>query len=74
MSVRAKFKCVEAKPTEGFPGCGQVRLEAVTSGEENAEWSKWTPSGDLSLGVMNLDAFKQFEVGKSYFLDFSPAE
>ena len=45
MSVRAKFKVTEKEVDEH--GCGDVRLEAVTSGSpENDEFFKWTPSGE----------------------------
>lgn len=68
MAVRAKFKCTENNGEH-------VELEAVTSGsEENGAFFKWTPYGKLSMGTVNENAVKQFEVGKEYYLDFTPAE
>ncbi len=74
MPVRAKFRC-ESKTIE--PGCDgvSVRFEAVYGdGEANKQWSKWTPSGTLTMQITNPSASEQFEAGKEYFLDFTPAE
>lgn len=72
MAVRAKFKCTgidnvsdEAK---------SIHLEPVISGSpENAEFFKWTPSGKITIGCVNPRANEQFEVGKEYYVDFTPA-
>ena len=54
--------------------CRTVKLTAVADGsEENKRFFKWTPSGQISLGVLNPEAWKQLELGKSYYVDFSPA-
>lgn len=67
MAVRAKFKCIE---NDGE----NVSLEVVTSGSgENDSFFKWTPYGQLKMGTVNENAAKQFEVGKEYYLDFTPA-
>lgn len=50
----------------------QVALEAV-HGKDNASWSKFTPSGLMSLTITNPEAYKRLELGGTYFLDFSPA-
>lgn len=73
MSVRAKFKC-RRKSHNGDPSIVDVEFEAVYGdGTDNAEWSKWTPSGVLTMQITNAPAHEQFEVGKDYFLDLSPA-
>lgn len=41
--------------------------------EGNGDWSKWTPSGDLSITITNPDAVEQFEVGEVYSLTFQKA-
>ena len=46
------------------------------SGDGNPENKKFwdaTPSGSLQLGVVNPSAWKEFELGKEYYLDFTPA-
>ncbi len=78
--VRAKFRCTEKTIRTSTGGYGEpkpvdteeVKFQAV-SGEENKEWSKWTPSGELRIQITNPAALAQFEVGKDYFLDFTPA-
>ncbi|CAH1230733.1 hypothetical protein PAECIP111891_06738 [Paenibacillus allorhizoplanae] len=67
MSVRAKFRCVQK---EG----NNLRLEVVISGsEENKDFWKYTPAGQIQMSVDNEKAQEQFEVGKEYYVDFTPA-
>lgn len=42
--------------------------------EGNGDWSKYTPSGDLSITITNPAAIEQFEVGEVYELRFDKAE
>lgn len=69
--VRCKFKCTQkTETTGGF----RVTLEPVTCGsQENEQFFKWTPWGKMEFGTINEEAAKQFEVGKEYFIDLSPA-
>jgi hypothetical protein len=72
MSVRAKFRVTEKSP-QGDNGVS-ITLEAVTNGnEENKSFFKWTPSGQIRMGVVNPAAADQFEVGKECYVDFTPA-
>lgn len=41
---------------------------------ENSQFWDASPSGELSLGVVNQEAWEHFELGKSYYLDFIPAD
>lgn len=69
-NVRAKFECVSVEP--GDEG-NQVVLQVVVGGSpENDSFFKWTPYGRLEMGIVN-EAVK-FEVGKEYYLDFTPAD
>jgi hypothetical protein len=36
----------------------------------NADWSKWTPTGELSMTITNPAAIEQFEIGAVYGLTF----
>ncbi len=67
MAVCAKFRCYAADPNTQL-----VTLTAVM-GEGNESWSKWTPSGQISMTISNPPALEQFEVGKDYIVDFTPA-
>ena len=71
--VRAKFK-VEAIESYGSQG-GCVSLKPVTFGsEENEKFFNMTPHGSIEMGTLNDKAFKQFEVGKEFYVDFTPAD
>lgn len=63
--------------------CGSIENNAVTFSTvyepdeardaENARFTKATPWGEIRMGIDNPDALAQFEVGKEYYVDFSPA-
>lgn len=40
---------------------------------ENTKFWESSPSGSLELGTVNPEAVKQFEIGKEYYVDFTPA-
>ena len=78
MSVRAKFKCVSSEDTNPNAAEGEklknIKLEAVIDGsDENKAFFRWTPSGQISIGCVNEAANQQFEIGKEYYVDFTPA-
>lgn len=74
------------KETQGRPVGEQVRqiVEMRTivlspvydpnPGSENHEFWQYTPSGEIKLGTINPEAWQQFEIGKEYYVDFSPAD
>ena len=72
VKARGKFK-VESK-TE--TACGtSIEMRPVTSGsEENKAFYKYTPSGSLSLQVLNDNVVGKFVVGKEYYIDITAAE
>ena len=39
---------------------------------ENQRFAKSTPSGSIEMAVDNPSALEQFEIGKSYYIDFTP--
>lgn len=69
--IRCKFTCVTKEPGEK----GSVSLYPVCSGsEENKKFFDCTPAGSIQLGILNPEAFKQFEPGKEYYIDISAAQ
>jgi hypothetical protein len=70
MNVRAKFQVVSV---EQFAGDQAKITLAAIHGADNRTWSKWTPSGDLTLSCTNPGATAQFVSGKCVFIDFSDA-
>lgn len=84
MAVRAKMRVTGRHEMTGITKGGtidqvQVTLQPVyadSDGDEkaNAEWSKWTPSGELRMVITNPAAYEQIKLGKAYFVDLTPAE
>lgn len=71
--VRAKF--VVEKISKTRHGGHEIQLVPVTGDtEENKTFWKWTPAGKIEFYCINDEAVKQFEVGKEYYIDFTPAE
>ena len=76
---RAKFKCVNVDrkgvDENSRDANADIRFEPVTCGsKENEEFFKWTPGGVIQLSCVNPAVNKQFEAGKEYYIDFTPAE
>ncbi len=76
MTVRAKFKVDSIEPE--YEGLVTIRLSPVVKMDdpenENNQYWKYTPSGQIILGVVNPAASDQFEIGKEYYVDFTSAE
>jgi hypothetical protein len=76
--VRAKFTCISNEPngaqTPEDKGSTIVLHPVIGGSPENEQFYKWTPGGSIVLSTINEAAANQFEVGKSYYIDFSPAE
>ena len=76
MTVRAKFYVTSiqhhhiAQPTEV---CAEVKLAPVY-GDANKPWSKATPQGQVTMTITNPEAIEAFTLGKTYYLDFTPAD
>ena len=74
MNVRAKFKVEQI--TKYNHGHSEIILRPVYSDDPNHENKKFwdaTPSGELKLGLNKASTADTFELGKEYYLDFSPA-
>lgn len=68
MSVRCKFVC-------SFKEGQSVHFSPVYSGsEENKKFFQATPGGQIAFYTVNESALNQFEQGKEYYVDFTPAE
>jgi hypothetical protein len=73
-SVRAKFFVRLMSPKDAEGKCS-VTLSAVYGvSEENKRFFSLTPAGEIGLGILNPEAVKAFELGKEYYVDFTPVE
>jgi hypothetical protein len=77
MKVKAKFICntvSKHKFNKQDQGSTTVILTPVTHGsEENRDFWKYTPSGNLEMHINNEAAEKYFEPGEEYYLTFEKA-
>jgi len=75
--VRAKFTCIQKVEKTFGPEDEKgydIHLYAVSGGgKEDQEFFKYTPYGEITIGVLNPVAAAQFEEGKDYFVDFKEA-
>ncbi len=78
MSVKAKFQCHEVRHVHQYdPDAvyAEVKLLPVhANSQENASWSKYTPHGEITLGITNPVAIEAFENGAEYLIDFTKVE
>ncbi len=82
--VRAKFQVQSKRDYMGYAmkdgkyepaKLTEVILSPVSSNsEDNKSWSEATPCGELKMSITNPAAVDALELGKSYLLDFTPAE
>jgi|SRR5579863_1210779 len=55
--------------------CRTVKMAAVADGsEENKKFFRYTPNGNISIGMLNPEAWAQLELNKEFYVDFHPAE
>lgn len=72
MALRAKMR-PNQKVETGAGGDRQVQVQFhVAGGPENLEWSRFTPSGSLSL-TLKGDLADQLTIGKDYYVDIAEA-
>lgn len=76
--MRAKFT---VQSIEKYEGGENLYFYAVCpdkfgeNGEnEDNDFARWTPSGNLSMSVTNPDLLGKFNEGEKYYLDFTKAD
>lgn len=72
--IKAKFVCISNEQKDDQYHL--VKFTAVMHGsEENKSFSRWTPSANLEMWISDeTPAATVFEVGKEYYLDFTPTD
>jgi hypothetical protein len=75
-TVRAKFRAVSVEQGPNTSDTFAVKLTPVydDGNAENKEFFTYTPGGEITLQVVRPETAGQFEVGKAYYVDFSPAD
>ena len=70
--MRCKVTCSYKHPQEG--GGIHLGFSPVVSGsKENEEFFRWTPGANIFIYTVNNEVAANFELGKEYYLDFTPA-
>jgi hypothetical protein len=76
--TRAKFNVSSIKKIkmgQGGDTGSVIELYPVVGGsDDNEKFYQYTPSGKIELGTVNENASKLFEIGKEYYVDFTPAD
>lgn len=75
MTIRAKMKLVRATDifhTQSGPGYRTLRFETQYDPAipEDMRFQKATPTGYCEMQVDNPAALAQFEIGRTYYVDF----
>ena len=71
--VRAKF--VVDNISKSRFGWHSITMSPVSGGsEENKAFWAATPGGKIEFNCVNDKAIEQFEVGKEYYVDFTPTK
>ena len=69
--VRAKVYC---NGVNGNNVTFNTVYEDPSKDTENARFTQATPWGEIKMGIDNPKALEQFQAGKTYYVDFHPAE
>lgn len=73
--VRAKFVCTTIVDKPAYQLKVVSFSPVILGSKENESFSKYTPSGNLSLSISyDTPASEVFEEGKKYYLDITPAD
>lgn len=70
--MRCKVKLTRLTKLEGG-GYEAVYVPVSSGSPENNSFFKYTPYGEIKLGIMNEDAVRGQEPGQELYLDFNKA-
>ena len=73
-TINAKFRCRSVEQVDGSPILENVKLQAIQADSPiNKQWSKWTPSGELTMAISNVEAQGSIVAGKDYIITIREA-
>lgn len=74
-SVEARFYVAGYERQSYDPDATMVKLQAVSRGEHNKNWAKYTPNGSITMTIKNEGAADWFvgQLGKEISVVFSEA-
>lgn len=75
--VRGKFFVIGIRKYNAKDAAKTVELAAVSASDpekaQNCMYHKYTPSGEIKIQIDNPPAAEIFELGKEFYVDFTPA-
>ncbi len=76
MTVRAKLTLTDIHAPYGDGGTKVLKFNAVYDPDtpEDRRFQLATPTGSAELHIDNPAAIARFELGKAYYVDFTPAD
>lgn len=74
MKVQAKFWVKSIDHAHVPQGVFATVKLAPVYGDANKEWSQATPQGEIVMSITNPGAIEQFELGRAYMVEFTPAD
>jgi hypothetical protein len=74
MTVRAKMHLSEITTYEGTSKKLKFYTRYDNAIPEDRAFTKATPNGSVEMLVDNPAALEQFEIGKHYYVDFTPID
>jgi hypothetical protein len=76
LNIRTKFEVVHNAEVGAYSTMRAIALEPRydTSIEEDARFSKATPSGSLQMLVDNPDALEMLSIGATFYVTLTPIE
>lgn len=74
--VRAKVTVDERKEMKWNPSARELTMRCVHASEipEDQKFSQATPSGHITLLIDNPAALEKLPMGKTFYVDFIPAD
>jgi len=74
-STRCKFVCSSIEPQE-YSDTSKVKFETRYCPEvpDDERYTKYTPWGEMVVGISNPNALALLEVGKAYYIDVRPVD
>lgn len=75
VKTRAKFQVMSITRYAQFSGA-KIEMAPVCSEDPdhpNKAFWQATPNGKIEMQINNPSAIQQFEIGKEYYVEFSPA-
>jgi len=70
--VRAKVNCTSKQGNEVKFTTVYETADQRGADPENVRFTQATPWGEIRMGIDNPAAMERFEVGRQYYVDFTP--